>query len=68
MLEWAFTLMGLQNVMLESYDWNEQARRAYVAAGFREIGRRRGAAVALGERCDLILMDAVADGFESRLR
>lgn len=64
-LDWAFTIMGLHSVLLETYDWNEQARRAYAAAGFREIGRRRAAAVTLGRRCDVILMDAVADDFES---
>jgi RimJ/RimL family protein N-acetyltransferase len=64
-LDWAFTLMGLHNVALEVYDWNEQAQRSYVNAGFREIGRRRGAAVPFGERCDVILMDATADEFES---
>ena len=64
-LDWAFTLMGLHSILLETYAWNEQAQRAYLSAGFREIGRRRGAAVTLGRRCDVILMDAVADDFES---
>jgi RimJ/RimL family protein N-acetyltransferase len=66
-LDWAFTLMGLHNVMLESYDFNEQAIRAYERAGFKVIGRRRDAVRALGRRWDSILMDATADGFESPL-
>ena len=64
-LDWAFTMLGLRNVMLESYDFNDQARRAYERAGFRVIGRRRDALSALGRRWDSILMDAVADEFES---
>jgi diamine N-acetyltransferase len=64
-LDWAFTMIGLHNVMLEVYSWNEQAQRAYEQAGFREIGRRREAVTALGKRCDAILMDAIAADFES---
>jgi hypothetical protein len=37
--------------------------RAYTKAGFREIGRRRGAVVTLGRRYDQVLMDAVAEEF-----
>jgi RimJ/RimL family protein N-acetyltransferase len=64
-LDWAFHVLGLHNVMLETYVFNEHARRAYERAGFREIGRRRDAVRALGRRWDSILMDATADGFES---
>ena len=31
-LDWAFTILGIHNVMLETYDFNEQARRAYERA------------------------------------
>jgi RimJ/RimL family protein N-acetyltransferase len=64
-LDWAFTMLGLRNVMLESYAFNEQAIRAYERAGFSVIGRRRDAVSALGRRWDAILMDATAEGFES---
>lgn len=63
-LAWAFTIMGLHNVMLETYAYNEPALRAYRAAGFKEIGRRRGAVVALGRRHDVILMDATPDDLD----
>jgi diamine N-acetyltransferase len=62
-LDWAFTVMGLHNVMLVTFSWNLPAIRAYSKAGFREIGRRRGAVVTLGQRYDQVLMDAVADEF-----
>jgi diamine N-acetyltransferase len=64
-LDWAFTMLGLHNVMLESYAFNEQAIHAYERAGFRVIGTRRDAVRALGRRWDSVLMDATADGFES---
>jgi diamine N-acetyltransferase len=62
-LEWAFTIIGLHNVMLESYQFNEQAIRAYQRAGFRVIGTRRDSVRALGRRWDSILMDATAEEF-----
>jgi diamine N-acetyltransferase len=64
-LDWAFNMLGLRNVMLETYAFNEQALKAYERAGFRTIGRRRDAVQALGRRWDSFLMDATADGFES---
>ena len=60
-LDWAFGILGLRNVMLETYDFNDAARRAYERAGFRVIGRRRDAVLALGRRWDSILMDATAE-------
>jgi diamine N-acetyltransferase len=62
-LDWAFTVMGLQNILLVTFSWNLPAIRAYTKAGFREIGRRRGAVVTLGRRYDQVLMDAVAEEF-----
>lgn len=64
-LDWAFNMLGLRNVMLETYEFNEQARRAYEQAGFRAIGRRRDAVSVMGRRWDSILMDATAADFES---
>jgi diamine N-acetyltransferase len=60
-LDWAFTIIGLHNVMLESYEFNEQAIRAYKRAGFQVIGTRRDSVRALGRRWDSILMDATAE-------
>jgi diamine N-acetyltransferase len=67
-LEWAFTIIGLHNVMLESYEYNEQAIRAYERAGFQVIGTRRDAVRALGRRWDSVLMDATAEGFYGSTR
>ena len=62
-LDWGFTVLGLHNILLVTFSWNAAALRAYEKAGFRRIGRRRGAVVTLGRRFDQILMDAVADEF-----
>jgi RimJ/RimL family protein N-acetyltransferase len=67
-LEWAFTIIGLHNVMLESYEYNEQAIRSYERAGFQVIGTRRDAVRALGRRWDSVLMDATAEGFYGSTR
>ena len=67
-LEWAFTIIGLHNVMLESYEYNEQAIRAYERAGFQVIGTRRDAVRALGRRWDSVLMDATAESFYGSTR
>ena len=63
-LDWAFTVLGLHNVLLEVLPWNQRAIRAYEKAGFRPLGRRRDALVSFGRRCDEVLMDAVASEFE----
>lgn len=67
-LDWAFHVLGLQNVLLEALAWNEAAIRAYEKAGFRRIGIRRAAAMSRGKRADVIVMDAIpADFGESAL-
>ena len=65
MLDYAFTALGLHNVMLTVYEFNLGARRAYEKAGFKEIGRRRKSRQMGGTYWDDIYMDAVAGEFES---
>lgn len=60
---WAFEILGLHHVSLEAADWNVGAIRAYEKAGFKPVGRRRGAMVVGGVRCDEVLMDAIAPDF-----
>jgi diamine N-acetyltransferase len=62
-LDWAFHVLGLQNVLLETLAWNEAAIRAYENAGFRRIGVRRKAAMSRGARADVVLMDAIPADF-----
>ena len=62
-LDWAFHVLGLHNVLLETLAWNAAAIRAYEKAGFRRIGIRRAAAMSRGARADVVLMDAIAADF-----
>ncbi len=60
LLDYALDALGLHNVWLRVYGYNERAIRAYRRAGFREIGRRREAH-RIGRRAfDEILMDCLA--------
>jgi len=65
MLDYAFTALGLNNVMLTVSEYNLAGRRAYEKAGFKEFGRRREADVMGGVAYDEIYMDCLASEFES---
>jgi len=65
MLDFAFTALGLHNVMLAVFEYNLAGRRAYEKAGFREIGRRRQAHLMGGRLWDVIYMDCLATEFTS---
>jgi RimJ/RimL family protein N-acetyltransferase len=63
MLDYAFTALGLHNVMLAVYAYNPAAIRAYVKAGFREFGRRRESVWMGGRLWDTIYMECLASDF-----
>lgn len=65
MLDYAFTALGLHNVMLGVYAYNRAAHRAYQKAGFREFGRRREAVWMGGRLWDVIYMECLATEFTS---
>lgn len=68
MLDYAFTVLGLHNILLSVFGYNERAVRAYTRAGFRVMGRQREA-VRLGDQIyDMIFMDCLATEFRSPLR
>jgi diamine N-acetyltransferase len=62
-LDFAFHVMHLRNVMLEALAWNVGGLKAYERAGFRRIGIRRGARMSMGRRTDVVLMDAIPEDF-----
>jgi diamine N-acetyltransferase len=62
-LDYAFHVLQLRNVMLEALEWNAAAVAAYERAGFRRIGVRRGANLSRGARTDVVLMDAIPEDF-----
>jgi RimJ/RimL family protein N-acetyltransferase len=67
-LDYAFTVLGLHNVLLSTYAYNERAVRAYTRAGFRVIGRQREAARMGNQVYDIIFMDCLATEFRSPLK
>ncbi len=64
-LEYAFNLLNLNSVMLGVTAFNDRAIACYKKAGFKEIGRRRQARLIGAKKYDEILMDILAEEFES---
>jgi len=62
-LDFAFHVLQLRNVQLETLEWNVAGLTAYERAGFRRIGVRRGARMSRGRPTDLVIMDAVPEDF-----
>ena len=62
-LDFAFHVLQLRNVVLETLEWNVAALTAYERAGFRRVGVRRGAVMSRGRPTDLVIMDAVPEDF-----
>lgn len=59
-LDYAFTALGLTNVLLDTVEFNQAGQRAYEKAGFHLVGRRRRSVSAGGQRWDVIFMDCLA--------
>jgi len=64
-LDYGFNLLNLHNIMLMVYGYNKRGLACYRKVGFKEIGRRRQARIIGGKAYDVILMDILADEFES---
>lgn len=64
-LDYGFTALGLENIMLRVFSFNERAIRVYEKVGFQEIGRRRSAFRLAGKPHDVIFMDFLAADFAS---
>ena len=60
MLDYAFTVQGLHNVMLVVHEYNPAGIRAYTKAGFKEFGRRRQSQFMGGRYWDVIHMECLA--------
>ena len=65
LLDYAFTLLNLNSVMLGVMEFNERAILCYKKVGFKEIGRRRQARIIGDQKYDGILMDILAEEFTS---
>jgi RimJ/RimL family protein N-acetyltransferase len=62
-LDFAFNVLQLRNVLLEALEWNIAGLTAYERAGFRRVGVRRRSVISQGRPTDVVLMDAVPDDF-----
>jgi RimJ/RimL family protein N-acetyltransferase len=65
MLDYAFTVLGLHNILLTVVEYNLAGIHAYEKAGFRLIGRRRQAKWMNRKLWDVIYMDCLSTEFES---
>ena len=63
MLDYGFTCLGLHNIWLTVFEYNQRGVRAYQKAGFKEFGRWRQAQRAGGVAYDVIYMDCLATEF-----
>ena len=59
LIDYAFKELRLHNIMLETYDINERAQKAYQKCGFKEFGRRHEARFTDGTYHDIILMEII---------
>ena len=62
-LDYGFTVLNLHNIDLSTYAYNEASHKAYLRAGFREIGRRREAHRWRNHVYDEVIMDCLATDF-----
>jgi RimJ/RimL family protein N-acetyltransferase len=60
MLDYAFTALGLHNVMLIVFEFNDAGIKAYQKAGFKEFGRRRECRLVGGKLWDEVQMDCLS--------
>jgi RimJ/RimL family protein N-acetyltransferase len=65
MLDYAFSALGLTNVMLKVFEYNAAGMRAYLKAGFTEFGRRHQSHAMGGRLWDEIYMECRAVDFTS---
>ena len=56
-LGFAFQILNLNRVELETFDFNKRAQKCYLKVGFKEVGRRRKACFIDGQYHDDIIMD-----------
>src|SRR4029079_5412523 len=64
-LDFAFNVLQLRNVLLETLAGNGAGFIACERAGFARVGVRRGAVMSRGRPTDIVIMDAVPEDFGS---
>lgn len=64
LLDYGFSYLNLNNIMLTVKSFNERAIRCYEKVGFKEFGRRRKSYFLNGKYYDDVYMDILVDEFE----
>jgi len=62
-LDFAFNVINLRNVMIETFSFNERAIKVCKKVGFKEIGRRRNAIIYGDNEFDEVFMDMLNTEF-----
>lgn len=65
-LDFAFRILNLNRVELDTFDFNKQAQKCYLNVGFKEVGRRREAHFIDGQYRDDIIMDILKEEWLAR--
>ena len=65
LLDYGFNILNLNSVMLGVFEFNKRAIRSYEKLGFKRIGNRRQGRIIAGKKYDVVLMDILAEEFES---
>ncbi len=65
LLDYAFNIINLNNIMLEVVEFNKRAIKCYEKCGFRYIGIRRQAIFMAGRYHDVLIYDILASEFNS---
>jgi len=63
--DYGFHALELHSIWLLTYGWNIAGQKAYVKAGFKEVGRRRQARFFDGKYWDDIYYDLLREEFDS---
>ena len=63
LVDYSFRILGLENIMLKVFDYNERARKSYEKVGFKRIGERRNSHYYNNERHNEVYMDIVKEDF-----
>ncbi|MGM0379813.1 MAG: GNAT family N-acetyltransferase [Bacillota bacterium] len=66
-LDYAFNILNLNNIMLKVYDFNKRAIKCYEKVGFKLIGKRRDAYQVGKKKYDEVYMDILASEFEGNI-
>lgn len=66
-LDFGFNILNLQNIMIETFSFNERAIKACKKCGFKEIGRRRKAIIYGKNQYDEVYMDILAEEFKDSI-